>query len=126
MNAFRLQCGYNINISPLRIMLSVMIWEVLTLIFISYSFLEFFQSASSLSTSKKLIFGLFIVIAIATSWVGSTQTAKSTYDGKFKAPFFLVWFSTSWMMLVYPITVPLYFILNWKLPTWNNLRALWR
>ena len=91
-----------------------------------FIFVEFFQSASSLSTSKKLIFGLFIVIAIATSWVGSTQTAKSTYDGRFKAPFFLVWFSTSWMMLIYPITVPLYFILNWKLPTWNNLRALWR
>ena len=36
-----------------------------------------FNSASSLSTRRKFTVGLVIVAVIATSWVGSTQTAKS-------------------------------------------------
>ena len=66
------------------------------------------------------------MVVIATSWVGSTQTAQSTYDGKFRAPFFLVWFKTSWMLLVFPVTVPLYFIINKKTVNQETINELWR
>lgn len=85
-----------------------------------------FRNASSLTTGPKLVFGLFIVIIIATSWVLSTQLAKSTYTGNFKAPFFLVWFGTSWMILLYPVTIPFYFVLVCKLPTWSAFKELWK
>ena len=62
-----------------------------------------FQPASSLSSKNKFVFGLVIVLVIAISWVGSTQTARSTLSGPFKAPFFIVWVSTSCMMSVYPL-----------------------
>lgn len=66
---------------------------------------------SSLSTGKKLVIGLFIVCAIAFSWVGSTQTAKSSFNtGDFKAPFFVMWFGTAWMIVVFPITAVVYFV----------------
>ena len=66
------------------------------------------------------------MVVIATSWVGSTQTAQSTYDGKFRAPFFLVWFKTSWMLLVFPVTVPLYFIINKKTVNQKTINELLR
>ena len=47
--------------------------------------------------------GIAIVIGIAISWVGSTQFAKSTYTSSFDAPWFVVWFSTSWMSLCFPV-----------------------
>ena len=62
-----------------------------------------FQPASSLSSKNKLVFGLVTVLVIAISWVGSTQAARSTLSGPFKAPFFIVWVSTSCMMSVYPL-----------------------
>ncbi len=55
----------------------------------------------SLETKQKLIAGILIVIGIALSWVGSTQFAQSTYTTSFNAPFFTMWFSTSWMSFVY-------------------------
>ena len=85
-----------------------------------------FKGASSLSSRAKLIFGLFIVLVIAMSWVGSTQMGKSAYAGNFKAPFFLVWFGTSWMIVIFPISVPFYFLANRKLPTCSGLLELWR
>ena len=62
-----------------------------------------FQPASSLSSKTKFVCGLMIVLVIATSSVGSTQTARSTLSGSFKAPFFIVWIGTSCMMSVYPL-----------------------
>ena len=67
-------------------------------------------SSYSLSSTKKVVFGLIIVWVIAASWVGSTQTAKSAYTGSFKAPFFSMWFSTSWMIFLFPLSCPIYFI----------------
>ena len=73
-----------------------------------------------LSSGKMLCFGLVIVCVIACSWVGSTQTAKSAYTGSFKAPFFSMWFGTAWMMILFPLSVPLYFLTQKK-----GLRELW-
>ena len=48
-----------------------------------------------LTTWKKVAVGLVIVVAIALSWVGSTQMAKSTYDTSFTSPYFMVWSTTA-------------------------------
>jgi solute carrier family 35 protein F3/4 len=58
--------------------------------------LVFFQMRSDNSRMKALrtLYGIFIVVGIAISWVGSTQFAKSTYTSSFDAPWFVVWFST--------------------------------
>ena len=50
-----------------------------------------------------MLIGVAIVIGIALSWVGSTQFAQSTYSPEFNAPFFVTWFSTSWMLVVFPV-----------------------
>ncbi|CAH1792290.1 unnamed protein product [Owenia fusiformis] len=66
-----------------------------------------FQSVKMLSITyehcTKLIYGTVINIAMAVSWVGSTQFSQSTYSNAFNAPFFNIWFSTVWMILCYPI-----------------------
>jgi hypothetical protein len=54
---------------------------------------------------KKLLWGIAIVLGIAVSWVGSTQATKSTYSSDFKATFFIVWFSTCWMVVCFPIYI---------------------
>ncbi|EGD80814.1 hypothetical protein PTSG_01400 [Salpingoeca rosetta] len=46
-----------------------------------------------------LILRALLVLAIAVSWVGSTQFSRSTYSSTFNAPLFNVWFSTSWLVL---------------------------
>lgn len=56
-------------------------------------------------TSRKLFFGFLIVIGIAVSWVGATQLSQSTYSPNFFAPYFNVWFSTTWMILCYPVFI---------------------
>ena len=84
-----------------------------------------FQQASSLSTKGKFTIGIVFVVVIAVSWVGSTQTAKSTYGGGFAAPYFLVWFGTAWMMSVFPLTAPIYFITRQGRFGWQGLRQLW-
>ena len=66
-----------------------------------------------LTTWKKVAAGLVIVVAIALSWVGSTQTAKSTYDTSFTSPYFMVWSTTAWMSLTFPLLTPSYFIREW-------------
>ncbi len=68
------------------------------------------REPSQLTDKRKLLIGLVIVLIIACSWVGSTQTAKSSYTNGFSAPYFVTWFSTCWMILVFPLTAPLYFI----------------
>lgn len=64
---------------------------------------KIFRRPSALSTKTKLFFGLVIVLVIASSWVGSTQTAKSTLTSAFKVPYFVMWFGTCWMVLVFPL-----------------------
>lgn len=61
-------------------------------------------------TWKKFLLGLLIVFIIACSWVGSTQTGKSAYSNNFKAPFFSMWFGTAWMMSLFPLSAPFYFL----------------
>lgn len=85
-----------------------------------------FQSASGLSTRRKFLLGLVIVVLIALTWVGSTQTAKSTYSGDFAAPFFIMWFGTVWMMAVFPLTAPLYFISGRGRLDKEGVKQLWR
>ncbi len=68
------------------------------------------KDPSQLTDRRKLLIGLVIVLVIACSWVGSTQTAKSSYSNGFSAPYFVTWFSTCWMILVFPLTAPIYFI----------------
>ena len=50
-----------------------------------------------------MLIGIAIVVGIAISWVGSTQLAQSTYSADFNAPFFIIWFSTAWMLVVFPL-----------------------
>ena len=75
----------------------------------------------SLSSGKKFVFGLVLVCSIACSWVGSTQTAKSAYTNDFRAPFFSMWFGTAWMIILFPLIVPIYLIQEKK-----NLDKLWK
>ena len=60
-------------------------------------------SGATISSRRKLVLGLPIVLGIAVSWVGSTQTAKSTYSAHFNAPFCTVWFTTLWMIVCFPL-----------------------
>ena len=66
-----------------------------------------------LTTWKKIGAGLVIVVSIALSWVGSTQSAKSTYDKSFTSPYFMVWSTTTWMSLTFPLLTPFYFAREW-------------
>ncbi|XP_022079306.1 putative thiamine transporter SLC35F3 [Acanthaster planci] len=54
---------------------------------------------------RKTVFGLIIVIGIAVSWVGATQFTQSTYSPDFSSASVNVWFSTSWMLVCYPVYV---------------------
>ncbi|XP_038049255.1 putative thiamine transporter SLC35F3 [Patiria miniata] len=54
---------------------------------------------------RKTIFGLLIVIGIAVSWVGATQFSQSTYTTEFSSASVNVWFSTSWMLVCYPVYI---------------------
>ena len=85
-----------------------------------------FEAASSLSTGRKFSIGLLIVVLIAGSWAGSTQTAKSSYVGKFAAPFFLMWFGTAWMMVVFPLTSLVYFLTGQGKFNIQGIRDFWR
>lgn len=78
--------------------------------------------ADSLHASKKRFFiGVTIVLLIAVTWVGSTQSGKETYTSHFNAPYFTIWFSTSWMIFTYPVCISLYLWLYG-----SNLSELWR
>lgn len=73
------------------------------------------------ANKKKFFIGVTIVLLIAVTWVGSTQSGKETYTSNFNAPYFTIWFSTSWMMFTYPICIPLYLWLHG-----NDLSGMWR
>lgn len=60
------------------------------------------EDASRRNLFRKLCGGV-IVIGIALSWVGATQFAKSTFTNTFHAPWFVVWFSTAWMSVSFPV-----------------------
>ena len=50
---------------------------------------------------KKQCVGTFIVVGIACSWVLSTElSGKIQTSYHFNARFFLIWFSTSWTVLI--------------------------
>ena len=55
--------------------------------------------------NKKRCFGTLIVIGIACSWVLATElSGRIQTEYHFTAPFFLMWFSTNWVIL--SITFP--------------------
>ncbi|XP_022088807.1 solute carrier family 35 member F4-like isoform X2 [Acanthaster planci] len=54
---------------------------------------------------RKILHGLVLVIGIALSWVSAMQFTKSTYSATFNAPFFVIWFSTIWNVICYPVYV---------------------
>ena len=84
------------------------------------------KKPSSLSTKRKFFLGLVIVCVIAVSWVGGTQTAKSSFNTGFNAPFFVMYFSTAWMMLVFPLTLPLFFLSGRGTLDFSGLKQLRR
>ena len=89
---------------------------------INAKFVSRLKAPSSLSTSKKFVLGLVIVSLIACSWVGSTQTSKSAYIGKFNAPFFSMWFGTAWMSSLFPLSALLYFSTQKE----RSVKDLWK
>ncbi|XP_014802483.1 PREDICTED: solute carrier family 35 member F4 isoform X1 [Calidris pugnax] len=54
------------------------------------------------STFLKLIWRFLIILSVSSSWVGTTQFVKITYE-TFDCPFFMTWFSTNWNIMVFPI-----------------------
>lgn len=78
--------------------------------------------SEKLHTSKRKFFiGLTIVLLIAVTWVGSTQSGKETFTSHFNAPYFTIWFSTSWMIFTYPVCIPVYLWLYG-----NDWLGMWR
>jgi len=55
------------------------------------------------TTVLKIFIGIIIVIFISISWTCATQFGKSTYSVHFKAPYFTTWFTTCFMVAIYPI-----------------------
>ncbi|CAH1776197.1 unnamed protein product [Owenia fusiformis] len=57
-----------------------------------------------LAKLRSAICGLVLMLITAVSWVGMTQFAQLTYNPlTYQAPFFLVYFSTSWLVIFYPL-----------------------
>lgn len=54
------------------------------------------------NTALKVLGGLLMVLCISSSWVGTTQVVKLTYQS-FSCPFFISWFSSNWNILFFPI-----------------------
>ncbi|XP_077412253.1 solute carrier family 35 member F4 isoform X2 [Vanacampus margaritifer] len=54
------------------------------------------------STVLKVLGGLLMVLCISSSWVGTTQVVKLTFQS-FSCPFFISWFSSNWNILFFPI-----------------------
>ena len=92
------------------------------------------RRGSHLDTGRRLAVGLLLVVVIALSWVGSTQTAKSSLTGgrtkfngtNFNSPFFVMWFGTGWMMAVYPLSCVVFFAVNRDKWSCSGVRELWR
>ncbi|XP_057309119.1 solute carrier family 35 member F3-like [Hydractinia symbiolongicarpus] len=75
---------------------------------------------------QKVIVGSVIVVLIAVSWTGATQFGKQTYSATFNAPYFTTWFSTSFMVVIYPVfIVPLICQKSpWRLRTFFRQSAM--
>lgn len=56
----------------------------------------------SVTQLKKFFWGVAMVLGVCSSWSGSTQLAKLTFQ-KFDAPFTLTWFATNWNFLFFPL-----------------------
>ncbi|XP_047249090.1 solute carrier family 35 member F4 isoform X3 [Girardinichthys multiradiatus] len=54
------------------------------------------------STALKVLGGLLLVLCVSSSWVGTTQVVKLTFQS-FSCPFFISWFSSNWNILFFPI-----------------------
>ncbi len=60
---------------------------------------------------RKVAVGGVMVAFGAVCWVGATQCAKRLYNWpSFYPPFFVVYFSTSWVTMFYPISLSVQFI----------------
>lgn len=57
---------------------------------------------SCTSTFLKLIWRFLIILSVSSSWVGTTQFVKITFE-TFDCPFFMTWFSTNWNIMIFPI-----------------------
>ncbi|XP_066550741.1 solute carrier family 35 member F4 isoform X1 [Amia ocellicauda] len=60
------------------------------------------QCQSCASTALKVLGGLLVVLSVSSSWVGTTQIVKLTFQS-FSCPFFMTWFSTNWNILFFPL-----------------------
>ncbi|KAA8582235.1 hypothetical protein FQN60_008975 [Etheostoma spectabile] len=54
------------------------------------------------NTALKVLGGLLLVLGVSSSWVGTTQVVKLTFQS-FSCPFFISWFSSNWNILFFPI-----------------------
>ncbi|XP_046905204.1 solute carrier family 35 member F4 isoform X1 [Hypomesus transpacificus] len=50
----------------------------------------------------KVLGGLLLVLCVSSSWVGTTQVVKLTFQS-FSCPFFISWFSSNWNILFFPL-----------------------
>ncbi|XP_069494181.1 solute carrier family 35 member F4 isoform X1 [Ambystoma mexicanum] len=57
---------------------------------------------SCATTFLKIAWGCLIILSVSSSWVGTTQIVKITYQN-FYCPFFMTWFSTNWNIMFFPI-----------------------
>ena len=58
------------------------------------------------SILTRSLVALFVVVGVAISWACATQFSKSALDldpDKFYAPYSMVWFSTCFMIVCYPV-----------------------
>uniref|UniRef100_A0A3Q2DJG8 Solute carrier family 35 member F4 n=1 Tax=Cyprinodon variegatus TaxID=28743 RepID=A0A3Q2DJG8_CYPVA len=54
------------------------------------------------NTVLKVLGGLLMLLCVSSSWVGTTQVVKLTFQS-FSCPFFISWFSSNWNILFFPI-----------------------
>uniref|UniRef100_H3DJ27 Solute carrier family 35 member F4 n=1 Tax=Tetraodon nigroviridis TaxID=99883 RepID=H3DJ27_TETNG len=54
------------------------------------------------NSAVKVLGGLLMVLCVSSSWVGTTQVVKLTFQS-FSCPFFISWFSSNWNILFFPI-----------------------
>ncbi|XP_028677292.2 solute carrier family 35 member F4 isoform X1 [Erpetoichthys calabaricus] len=60
------------------------------------------QCQSCTSTALKVLGSVLVVLSVSSSWVGTTQVVKLTFQS-FSCPFFIAWFSTNWNILFFPV-----------------------
>ncbi|KAM8834139.1 uncharacterized protein slc35f4 isoform 1-T1 [Synchiropus picturatus] len=63
------------------------------------------------STALKVLGGLLMVLCVSSSWVGTTQVVKLTFQS-FSCPFFISWFSSNWNILFFPLYYSGHFMLT--------------